>query len=132
MKKFLIGLAIVVLGLLGIASSHNQQNNINTPETTPTKVQGESTTNTAQSTATPLDNTPAVTAPATTATTDQSNLSNNNTYTNVDGNTVHSSASTADDSIPAGATARCVDGTYSFSQHRSGTCSHHGGVEKWI
>jgi hypothetical protein len=28
---------------------------------------------------------------------------------------------------PAGATARCRDGTYSFSQHRSGTCSHHGG-----
>src|SRR5438067_967724 len=26
-------------------------------------------------------------------------------------------------SIPAGATAKCTDGTYSFSQHRSGTCS---------
>jgi hypothetical protein len=33
---------------------------------------------------------------------------------------------------PAGATARCSDGTYSFSQHRSGTCSHHGGVEVWL
>jgi hypothetical protein len=30
---------------------------------------------------------------------------------------------------PAGATAQCADGTYSFSQHRSGTCSHHGGVQ---
>jgi hypothetical protein len=29
---------------------------------------------------------------------------------------------------PAGATARCVDGTYSFSQHAQGTCSGHGGV----
>ena len=35
-------------------------------------------------------------------------------------------------SAPAGATARCVDGTYSFSQNRRGTCSHHGGVAKWL
>jgi hypothetical protein len=34
--------------------------------------------------------------------------------------------------VPAGATARCRDGTYSFSQNRSGTCSHHGGVERWF
>jgi hypothetical protein len=33
---------------------------------------------------------------------------------------------------PPGATARCRDGTYSFSQHRSGTCSHHGGVAAWL
>ena len=35
-------------------------------------------------------------------------------------------------SVPAGATARCRDGTYSFSQHRSGTCSRHGGVAAWL
>jgi Protein of unknown function (DUF3761) len=35
-------------------------------------------------------------------------------------------------STPAGATARCRDGTYSFSQHHSGTCSHHGGVAAWL
>lgn len=33
---------------------------------------------------------------------------------------------------PAGATAQCRDGTYSFSQHRSGTCSRHGGVSRWL
>ncbi len=33
---------------------------------------------------------------------------------------------------PAGATARCRDGTYSFSQHRSGTCSRHQGVAAWL
>jgi len=33
---------------------------------------------------------------------------------------------------PAGATAKCRDGTYSSSQHASGTCSHHGGVLRWI
>jgi hypothetical protein len=30
--------------------------------------------------------------------------------------------------VPSGATARCRDGTYSFSQNRRGTCSHHGGM----
>ena len=33
---------------------------------------------------------------------------------------------------PAGATALCNDGTYSDSQTRSGTCSHHGGVNRWL
>lgn len=31
-----------------------------------------------------------------------------------------------------GATAICNDGTYSYSQSRSGTCSHHGGVRTWL
>ena len=35
-------------------------------------------------------------------------------------------------SRPAGATAICNDGTYSFSAHRRGTCSHHGGVAQWL
>jgi hypothetical protein len=39
---------------------------------------------------------------------------------------------TEDNSVPAGATARCADGTYSFSQNRRGTCSHHGGVADWL
>lgn len=33
---------------------------------------------------------------------------------------------------PEGATAQCGDGSYSFSQHRSGTCSRHGGVARWL
>ena len=33
---------------------------------------------------------------------------------------------------PAGSTARCRDGTYSFSQSRRGTCSWHGGVAAWL
>lgn len=33
---------------------------------------------------------------------------------------------------PPGATAVCRDGTYSFSQSRSGTCSRHGGVARWL
>jgi hypothetical protein len=59
-------------------------------------------------------------------------LSSQNYYTNVSGNTVHSPAYTSDGSVPSGATAECRDGTYSFSEHRSGTCSHHGGVMRWL
>ena len=33
---------------------------------------------------------------------------------------------------PAGATAECRDGSYSYSAHRRGTCSHHGGVKRWL
>lgn len=32
----------------------------------------------------------------------------------------------------AGVTAICKDGTYSYSQHQQGTCSHHGGIKQWI
>lgn len=32
----------------------------------------------------------------------------------------------------ATATARCKDGTYSYSLHRQGTCSYHGGVAYWL
>lgn len=35
------------------------------------------------------------------------------------------------DEAPEDATAQCNDGSYSFSQHRSGTCSHQGGVAEW-
>jgi resuscitation-promoting factor RpfB len=38
----------------------------------------------------------------------------------------------ASNSAPSGATALCQDGTYSFSQSRRGTCSHHGGVARWL
>lgn len=36
------------------------------------------------------------------------------------------------DSAPDGATALCRDGTYSYSVSRRGTCSHHGGVARWL
>lgn len=29
-------------------------------------------------------------------------------------------------------TARCRDGSMSFSEHRCGTCSHHGGVAEFL
>jgi hypothetical protein len=51
-------------------------------------------------------------------------------YTNVDGEQVSSPVFSK--SAPAGATAQCRDGSYSFSRHRRGTCSHHGGVARWL
>lgn len=51
-------------------------------------------------------------------------------YVNVDGVRVPSPVFT--ETKPPGATARCQDGSYSFSQHRRGTCSHHGGVAEWF
>jgi len=29
------------------------------------------------------------------------------------------------------ATAKCKDGTFSYSKHHTGACSHHGGVAEW-
>jgi hypothetical protein len=52
------------------------------------------------------------------------------TYVNAKGNTV--STPVYAKVIPRGATARCKDGTYSFSQSRRGTCSGHKGVSSWL
>lgn len=51
-------------------------------------------------------------------------------YVNSSGNCVLRPVAAA--SAPAGATAKCGDGTYSSSQHRQGTCSKHGGVATWL
>ena len=51
-------------------------------------------------------------------------------YTNSRGERVQSP--TYYNQAPAGATALCRDGTYSFSRSRRGTCSGHGGVAQWL
>ncbi|MBV8949736.1 MAG: DUF3761 domain-containing protein [Actinobacteria bacterium] len=56
----------------------------------------------------------------------------NGGYVNSIGNYVCSPYTPAGGGAPSGATAKCSDGTYSFSQHRSGTCSGHGGVAQWL
>lgn len=53
-------------------------------------------------------------------------------YINSSGQKVHRPEHTQGNAAPAGATAQCRDGSYSFSQHHRGTCSHHGGVERWL
>lgn len=51
-------------------------------------------------------------------------------YTAASGHRVHSPVHA--NRPPAGVSAQCGDGTYSFSENRRGTCSHHGGVSNWL
>lgn len=50
-------------------------------------------------------------------------------YTNVSNHRVRRPAFAS--SRPHGASAHCSDGSWSFSEHARGTCSHHGGVASW-
>jgi hypothetical protein len=60
----------------------------------------------------------------------QPKCTDNGTYQNSKGETVKRPENCT--TPPEGATAQCRDGSYSFSQSRRGTCSHHGGVAKWL
>jgi hypothetical protein len=60
----------------------------------------------------------------------QAKCTDNGTYVNSKGERVKRPENCS--AAPQGATAQCRDGSYSFSQIRRGTCSHHGGVAKWL
>ncbi|KWF20315.1 DUF3761 domain-containing protein [Burkholderia pseudomultivorans] len=62
----------------------------------------------------------------------ETDLDRHDTYRNRDGDTVHAPARSRSGRVPEGASAHCRDGTYSFSRHRRGTCSGHGGVAAWL
>lgn len=51
-------------------------------------------------------------------------------YTAASGDRIHGPVRA--DSRPVGATARCRDASWSFSETHRGTCSHHGGVAAWL
>jgi|SRR5215204_1044858 len=143
-KKYaLIALLLGVIGLGGVATlgaSHTQQASVMGMQATvaaPTPTSAPTLTPISSPTETPIPTTYIAPTHQTSTyvqptATQQSGLSNNNYYTNSSGNQVHSPAYTTDSSVPSGATAKCGDGTYSFSQHRSGTCSRHGGVAQWL
>jgi hypothetical protein len=78
----------------------------------------------------PVQQAPVVQAPVQAAPPNDAANCGGDYYINSDGNCVHRPEQAP--AAPAGATAKCGDGTYSFSQHRSGTCSHHGGVAEWL
>lgn len=59
-------------------------------------------------------------------------LIENRSYRNTAGAIIHSPTHTKSGKAPAGASAQCRDSTFSFSQSRRGTCSHHGGVAAWL
>jgi hypothetical protein len=58
------------------------------------------------------------------------------TSTTTTATTTHASATggsgKTENNDPSGATAKCKDGMYSHSAHRTGTCSGHGGVAQWL
>jgi hypothetical protein len=62
----------------------------------------------------------------------EADLTSHKHYTNHAGGVVHSPSTTISHTVPAGASAVCGDRTYSFSRSRRGTCSHHGGVARWL
>lgn len=62
---------------------------------------------------------------------DEGDLQTHGHYKNIDGQDVHSPSKSKSGIVPAGASAQCGDGTFSFSKHARGTCSHHGGVANW-
>ena len=117
-KKRYIGGILIAVFLIVLGSSDNQQNNQVSPQKTITPTYNSYNTQPSYQPLTPTVNT------------NTNNLSNDNYYTNTYGNQVHSPAYS--NSVPVGASARCRDGTYSFSQSRRGTCSHHGGVNEWL
>src|SRR5437867_8038513 len=53
-------------------------------------------------------------------------------YVSVDGEWVPSPTRTADGQPRQGAAAKCRDGAFSFSRHRQGTGSRHGGLGVWL
>jgi hypothetical protein len=74
----------------------------------------------------------ATTTPQATASATTSGSCAADYYRNSNGVCVHRPLKTQGSAVPQGATAQCRDGSYSFSQHRRGTCSHHGGVARWL
>lgn len=117
MKKLLLSCSLVLLLATGCSSSQHVNQQIPLQQQSPAVKQSSVNQTSAPS---PVGNN------------DNDTLSNTSTYQNVDENVVHSPAYDTNNEVPAGATARCGDGTYSFSQHHSGTCSHHGGVAEWL
>lgn len=63
---------------------------------------------------------------------DESNLQTHGHYRDKAGQEVHSPTKSIGGKVPAGACAKCRDGSYSFSKSRRGTCSGHGGVSAWL
>lgn len=132
-KGLIIGVILVVIAVVGIANASPSPTP--TDSAKPAAVDVPTTSETAITTTAPVETPePApVDAPAPTpapVAAPKPKTCAAGYYLNVDDNCI--SSPVAAPSTPAGATAECRDGTYSFSQHRSGTCSHHGGVARWL
>lgn len=139
-KGLIVAGVVAWVAIMGIVAADNPKtDSTNSSQTSSTSTQNlpaatdtTAPAATAQTTPTETPKTPVTTpAPAPAATPAPASKScPSGYYLNVDNNCIQSP--TAAPSAPAGATAKCADGTYSFSAHRSGTCSHHGGVAEWL
>lgn len=128
-KRYLI--LIGVVSLLALSDGGNTPQNHPTQAVSPAAYQTEVHANTtSQSSQAPVPSEGITQKSVTPSAYTDSGLSNDNYYTNTVGNEVHSPAYS--NTVPDGASAQCRDGTYSFSQSRRGTCSHHGGVATWL
>lgn len=124
-KKVIIGLILGTL-LFGSLLTTNNSTSTNTTSVIAPKIE----TSSKNTVTTPkIDTTDGIDKSTQISTTE---VTGDKYYINVDGNKIQSPTYSNNGSVPAGATAKCGDGTYSFSQHRSGTCSHHGGVVRWL
>jgi len=83
-----------------------------------------------QSPSSPQFQSPSATSSSTKPSQAKPNCTSNGTYVNSKGQTVPRPENCS--APPKGATAQCRDGTYSLSKSHRGTCSHHGGVAKWL
>ena len=77
-----------------------------------------------------LSQSPSATSSSTKPNQVKPNCTSNGSYVNSKGQTVPRPENCS--APPKGATAQCRDSTYSFSKSHRGTCSHHGGVAKWL
>lgn len=125
-KSFIVLISIVGLSAIGTLGSNSSSTQLQSNTNAIPSVISQPITNQTS----PTETNPPQKQQNSFQTTNNSGLSNDNYYTNTAGNEVHSPAYS--NTIPAGASAQCRDGTYSFSQSRSGTCSHHGGVARWL
>jgi hypothetical protein len=103
------------------AEDEGEESSSYTADTSPASSPSPAVRPSTQSTAS--ERTPTVSQPG--------SASSDDYYTNTYGERVRRPTFSSD-GPPAGASAQCRDGSYSFSRSRRGTCSHHGGVARWL
>jgi hypothetical protein len=129
MRNIFFSLLVTALILTGCATSPNTTdfqplvNNAATVETAIPSVSPETTTKSSPT----ISPTPKATVKATIAATKTPTPTKTATPKPI----VQKTSEPVQDVNPSGATARCKDGTLSYSANRRGTCSHHGGVAVW-
>lgn len=126
---FLCGAAITGMGTQGQADQANAA-----ARAQPAAMATATTTTTATVTASPSaapTPTITVTAASTVTVTATATITADSATQPPDGSSWGGSAGGYTTDPGYGPTALCNDGTYSYSAHHRGTCSHHGGVAVW-